>query len=462
MPQQVPHKISKVTERKLIGYLDKVAEHINDGASPNEAIVKVARAYDVELGHVRLLAQAYNNARTNQQNKSSEALHEKIASFALADVKQIVNELYPKQIKSAAVIERDEGVSDEYKFSPNIKFNIPTRNIKLASAPPLPLPRDPVRHVKKAHSLLHELNRDFEERRRLMNASRDKVASAYSALLDYFRQQYKPVRYKEAAANATALWGRSGKILMDTVAKDMPHLLKEASCQIGPIDRSKEPFNIIARCLDAAAEHSERKAEFNDFSKKADVASQRLVEPFLPTPPKRIYGSIVKAAGDDDVFSQAITGVKNVVDPNVGLKPIQTAFSKGIGKPESKLKTEAYMDVTEPQHEARIRGLKAQAMLSDMMANDPFLSGEPPERVVGLYNQITKLSPRAADQPLLMRALLRRYLAQGQVDPHDIDQLAGIEVKLKQRDEPTREYNLPKINQDFTAQSSTPARPREE
>ena len=34
------------------------------------------------------------------------------------------------------------------------------------------------------------------------------------------------------------------------------------------------------------------------------------------------------------------------------------------------------------------------------------------------------------------RALIRRYLGQGQVDPHDIDQLVGVESKLKQQAEP--------------------------
>jgi hypothetical protein len=147
---------------------------------------------------------------------------------------------------------------------------------------------------------------------------------------------------------------------------------------------------------------------------------------------------------------QDITGMKDL--------GVSKSIEKGMGKPEAKLKTEAFMAVTDPQHESKLRGLRSQAMLTDMMANDPFLSGESPDRVMGLYNQITKLSPRAADQPLLMRALLRRYLAQGQVDPHDIDQLAGIEVKLKQRDEPQREYNLPKLPQDFTQQSSSPVR----
>ena len=460
---QTPSKISKVTEHKLLGYLDKVAEHINEGDTPNKAIVKVARAHSVELGHVRLLSQAYNNARTNQQRKSSDEMGEKIASFELADIQKITDELYPRLFKSAAAVEREEGIADVYNFAPKLKFD---RNpqfekfTKLAAYDaPKPYPSEPGRLTKKAHSLLKELNRDFEEKRRLVHATRDKVAAAYDDLVGYFKTSaFHGVSQADARHNATAFWGHPAKVLMNHIMLDVNEPNRGGDKFASAMDRSKEPYNLIERCLNLIEKHAQCREDFRKFSKEADVASERLVAPFLPTIPERIYGSIVKAAGvqpGDEGLSDVISNAKDIVGGgSVGAMQslVTKNISAGMGKPDNKLKTDTYMGVTEPQHEAVLRGLRSQAMLTDMMANDPFLSGEPPERVMGLYNQITKLSPRAADQPLLMRALLRRYLAQGQVDPHDIDQLAGIEVKLKQRDEPQREYNMPKIWQDFTAQ----------
>lgn len=450
MSQATPRKISKETENKLVGYLDKVAQHINDGSTPNEAIVKVARSHDIELGHVRLIAQAYNNARTNQQRKSSDTMHEKIASFQLADIKTIAHELYPKQIKTAAVREREEGVSEEYKYAPRLKLDVNPkfeRFTKIASVTTAaPLAKEPTRHIKKAFSLLKELDHSFDENRRLVNSSRDKVAQAYNDLLYYFKQAYHPVRYKEATAGAVALWGKPAQVLMDHIAQDLPQLNKEASSVCRAVDIRKEPYTIIGACLDSIKKHASYKKDFQEFSKAAEEASLQLVAPFLPVPIQRTYGSIVKKAEGGSGLDPISTGTAGLL----ATKPVTSALEKSLGKPDNKLKTDAFTAVSDPQHETKIRALKAQSMLTDMMANDPFLSGEQPERVVGLYNQITKLSPRAADQPLLMRALLRRYLAQGQVDPHDIDQLAGIEVKLKQRDEPQREYNLPKLPQDFT------------
>ena len=286
----------------------------------------------------------------------------------------------------------------------------------------------------------------------------DKVAAAYDELTGYFKQAYAGVSQADARHNAVAFWGRPAQILMDAVVKDVRGPNRSGDKFAAAMDRSRAPYNLIEKCLSAITKHAQYKGDFHQFSKQADIASESLVAPFVPVLPERIYGSIVKAAKDDGTGapSDIITGMQGIT----GMKDlgVSKAIEKGMGKPEAKLKTEAYMAVTDPQHEAKIRGLKSQAMLSDMMANDPFLSGEQPDRVMGLYNQITKLSPRAADQPLLMRALLRRYLAQGQVDPHDIDQLAGIEVKLKQRDEPQREYNLPKLPQDFTQQTGSPVR----
>lgn len=461
---QTPSKISKSTERKLLGYLDKVAEHINKSDNPNQAIVKVARSQDVELGHVRLLAQAYNNARTNQQRKSSDDLYEKIASFQLADIQKITDDLYPKMFKSAALREQEDGVSDEYKYAPKLKFDLNPqfeRFTKLAAyEPPPALPRDETRHVKKAYSLLKELNHDFEEKRRLVHASRDKVAAAYDNLVGYFKHAFNGVPFGDAEFHSKAMWGQPAEVLMRHLQQDLKIPNRSGDKFAAAMDLHKEPYNLIEKCLNAIEKHAEYKEDFRQFSKAADVASERLVAPFVPVLPQRIYGSIVKTAVKEDSGigdpSDIVTGLQGIT----GMKDlgINRAIEKGMGKPEAKLKTEAFMAVTDPQHESKLRGLRSQAMLTDMMANDPFLSGESPERVMGLYNQITKLSPRAADQPLLMRALLRRYLAQGQVDPHDIDQLAGIEVKLKQRDEPQREYNLPKLPQDFTQQSGGPMR----
>jgi hypothetical protein len=447
-------KMRKETEAKILQYLEKVAEEINAGATPNDAIIKVARDLDIEPGHVQLIIQAYNNARTNQQRKSSNNLVEKIAAFKLANPRRIFNELYPSQIKTAAVLARETEVSDDYKYHPELPrmdYSVLTKEAS-AKDKTWDIPRDSERYVKKAWSLIRELQQEREERRRQLSACYDKVASSYDELLYYFKQVGHPIRYKEVKENAEALFGKSAEVLMKYIAQDMPQLIKEAAPRRAMIavDYNRPPFNLIAKCLEETKKYAQLKAAFSTFDKEAAVATERITNYFIPQeikPPTKFRGSLVKAGGlTEEVGRNVFIGLSSGLAGNV--------MGRAIPLPDDKLKTRALLEIMDPSHENKLRAIRSQAILSDILAHDEYLSGEAPEKVTGLYNQITQISPRAADQPLLIRALLRRYIAQGQIDPHDISQLVDIETKLKQRDEPQREYQLPKIPGDLVAQTA--------
>jgi hypothetical protein len=106
-------------------------------------------------------------------------------------------------------------------------------------------------------------------------------------------------------------------------------------------------------------------------------------------------------------------------------------------------KAKAFAKLTDPVHEARMDTMRRKFMLTNLMANDPVIKGYKPKEVLQVYNQMTQLAPRASSQEMLVQALLRRHLSQGQVDPHEVDQLAGIEGKLKQNDDPLDSRKLP-------------------
>jgi hypothetical protein len=91
--------------------------------------------------------------------------------------------------------------------------------------------------------------------------------------------------------------------------------------------------------------------------------------------------------------------------------------------------------LTDPQHESNLRNIRMQAMLQDLMTNDPVIAGYDPEETLSAFNEIGEASPRAADQRLVMQTLLRKRLSQGVLDPFEVDQLLGIEGKLRSRDQ---------------------------
>jgi hypothetical protein len=126
--------------------------------------------------------------------------------------------------------------------------------------------------------------------------------------------------------------------------------------------------------------------------------------------------------------------VPNLVGSALGSTAGTEIAGKMLGKSTDSLKEDTFKSITDPAHEAKIRSIQTQAALHDMMANDPVISGHQPEDVLRIYNEVQQLAPRVAQNSMLMRALIRKHLAQGQLDSFDLNQLTGIESNLQGRD----------------------------
>jgi hypothetical protein len=101
-------------------------------------------------------------------------------------------------------------------------------------------------------------------------------------------------------------------------------------------------------------------------------------------------------------------------------------------RPTAALQSGVLNKLTDPRHEAELRNIQAEAMLTDLMANDDVISGYDPAEVTRHYGEISQLSPRASTQSGLMRALLRKRLQQGAPDPFELDMLIRMENGLRQ------------------------------
>jgi len=429
-------RISKEAEDKILAALENAIEYVNGGMEPNTAIIKAATAADLPAGHVRLMVQAYNTGRTNAQRKSSTDIFEKSANFPLADPAVVLEKIFPSDIKKAAAqAVRETAVSDEYNSEP-VWINQQAVMEKAACVlpsmtnKPAPVyPRDETFLLKKAEGMLISLERERETARLAVSHTFSKVAAAIDELDYYFRVAGRPATFKTIENNAVALWGRPAALVMQKVAQANPFIPKDGRPDLtAHIDIQREPYSLIKKALEAIDEHRKAKADFDQFEKEAMTAGTKLASRFLP-PVKKVHrGSILKEYGPE---KQAIFGsLGNSLSSYINFKALDEVAKKISPKPGDSLKDEAYAALVDPSHEARLRAIRAQATLHDMLANDEYISGEDPQKVTRLYNEIVKLSPRAADQPMLMRALIRRYLAQDQVDPHDVDQLVGIETRL--------------------------------
>lgn len=108
------------------------------------------------------------------------------------------------------------------------------------------------------------------------------------------------------------------------------------------------------------------------------------------------------------------------------------------------LESEAVSELFDPEHEAELTRIKTQAMMSDFMSNDPVISTYDPDEVTSAYNQIVQMAPRSAQQPAVMRGLIRKMLQQQDaLEPFEADQVAKIEKTMKDIAEPPKQLTAP-------------------
>ena len=121
---------------------------------------------------------------------------------------------------------------------------------------------------------------------------------------------------------------------------------------------------------------------------------------------------------------------------------------KRLFKPttDEQIRQETLTELLDPEHEAELTKIRTQAMLSEFMSVDPVISTYDPDEVTGAYNQVVQMAPRAAQQPAIMRGLLRRFLQQQDaLEPHEAGQIVDVETALKKLEAPTQLPLVPKV-----------------
>ena len=89
-------------------------------------------------------------------------------------------------------------------------------------------------------------------------------------------------------------------------------------------------------------------------------------------------------------------------------------------------------DLNDPVHDEQLRQIRTKAMLYSLLNNDSVLSSYKPQEVLGAYNNLSALAPRASRQPLLATSVLRRWTTQGGIEPFEAKEIGDIEKTLQQ------------------------------
>jgi hypothetical protein len=434
MPTTKVARMTPETEQRIVEAVDETLDMVAEGEAPDDAICKAAADLDLSPGHVGLLVNAYNTGRTNHQRTTHAGLTEKAAEFPLADLGAILERLYPAEVKSAAAAERASGVHRDYDGPPTWHARVVARGdfIKAASSapplsagPPPTYPGEPAAAMKRAYHEAIAGDREVEEKRRLLAVEQDAVMAGFAKLARHFATPGSPA-IADVRPNVEARWGDAGAAVLNQLSRTRPGLAKRAAAAGPPgmMDRGREPYRsieeVIARAERArAAEAAYAAAADANATKAAGLlapfATARRESPLgLPPPAEKRAGPYATALGVQ--LSRDVLG-------GIG--------EKLRGPDRDAVIARQLRDISSPEHEQALRGIHTQAMLHEMLDNDPIISSYHPSRVTDAFNDVSQLAPHASQQPAVMGPLLRKWLQQGDFDTFEGDQLAGTEQKLK-------------------------------
>ena len=450
--------ISKEAESRILDHISKVAEAVDEGMNPTEAVIKVAKGFGLQPNVIRLVSRAYNTGRQESQRKSASSIMDKFASFPLADGEAALQAIYPNHVDTPSVAQQKTAVSLDY-FRPPDFAGLPERRHreKIARAPMPSLIENPVpayeesseQRMKRAWFLFEKEKRAHEEVRYQATAARDNFLLAIGRLGSYFKEG-GDVSFEQADWVAKTYLGKMGDCMMRVVeqrnvgkkvkapepssaegkeALDFLNSLKtkSASSSTQPpqsINWEAAPYTLM-RALVKSAEslltmQRVKLASEEKLSKTAEglrpFVLTRSPQSIIPRQEKTAFGSFLPIAGG--------IGLKSVLDKT--LTP----------KPTSELVEDKWMELEDPEHESELRKIRAQAMLQDFMANDEVISGYNPDEVMRAYNEVSQMTPRGSTQSGIMRPLIRRRL-QGHMEPFEAEQATNIEKGLAQTSNPT-------------------------
>lgn len=441
-------KLSKEAEIKITDSLGEVAELVNSGSNPNEAIAKTASANGIPVGHLELMVRAYNTGRSEAQRQSGDDPMEKLADFDLADLKTVIGMVYPDNVKTASDKLRVTRVSDTYGRAPAApKPGLPPL-AKLASDKGryTQLPKDSLGHTRNLSSMIEKIGRNSEKMRMDSAVSKDRLMDGISKLASYFRT-FGGVPFVVARDNSIRLFGKKAEALLNILSSSNKSLKKQAgtlSDIIAPVEITDRPYSLIHDCIKQAELHLNKQASFEYLKKVVNSSIESGFSGSLPTDNTgSVLDGVSKQASDDDGGDNKKSrnfdrGVDSLVTKplnqargniwNTGMSIGGVPFKKPDSSVSGTLKDYEFSNDQMVQ-DMMLKNIRSSAAVSDLMANDEVIGAHHPEDVAFHFNEISNVSPEASTNISMMRPLLRRRLEGGgaAIDPTDIQQMLDME-----------------------------------
>lgn len=417
----------KLMDEDTLSYLQKLAGAMYDmverGENPNEALKKVASDHNLSPDYIRVVGRAYNSGITNYLIHQERDL-KKLAQFQVCDPEGVIRQLY--KIKKKA---DDEYCSDEYLI-PASAFNFRKEEF-LFDKPPTPQrDRSDIYKFKEARGLLQKAASNVDDLRYLLyNISRciddeiKKIANYYKSL-----DPVDPDIVIETCETINIPIAR-GVLKKAGVQKDNRKQYKNyiPSLDAPPISHIKRAYYLARRLKALSESYHEKRAELNEV--------QKLFDAFKPKNTQQKSDSFFfqKSAKGKESSSGAISDIS---------KGFQETTEEQVKKvveyaTEPKQLSEGLSDYIKEDN-----AILGHIIITDLMANDPVISNYDPELVLNIYKQVVQLAPNIVAKQDILRMVMRKLLAAGQLEPTDISYIVNLDRNLGTRAK-TPEYYSP-------------------
>lgn len=429
--------LSKEAEALVMDSIHDVVRLVGSGESPTDAVYKVAESRQLQPGYVRLVCQAYNTGKQTDQRQSHDDILGKTAEFQLASSDDVVSRLYPSVIDTPA--EKAEKVAVDAAYSRPPKGE--DRRVKAAAgglwadaAMPAPYPTDPADDARRKVAAAQRKKQAQEEARLQLAHVREQFLNKLGGLTAYFNKSAMDrMGWADFRQNAVSLYPDAAALV--AYVEQRTSMQKRARLEPRDrfptrdlVDNTATPFALLEGCLKAAARVSEAEAKLAALT---------------PIPPAPVAPA--EPEPELDVLGLPLTGgpskegsfLEFAVGSGLG-KGLSDLLSGATAKPTDKLLQDKVTELEDPNHDAALRSVQSQAMVTDFLANDPVISGFDPDEVMQAVNEISQVSPRASTQPALMRPLLRRRLSAGGIEPFEAAEIANLEKTLGTTSAPQR------------------------
>jgi hypothetical protein len=442
-----PRKLTRDGEQVACDLLEKMAELVDGGLGPDAALEKVARDAGTGPEMVRFVGRAFNTGQTVHRVQHGATPAEKAAAAPLCDPDAVVDRLYPAgRTKSASDAALGSAVAADYAVPPARLLADRALAEKAAAlaavdlragAPTPPADSDEAaraRRVKLAFAERDRTARELAEKAAAVRRANEAAVVAVQKVAHYFgRPNCRPLR--EVAENCALVKGAQAAPLFQYAEYRVgPYLrgkFEKMAADGHDVDWAAEPYSLVDAALGAVRDRAKLAAEFAAAEKAARDRLGELFEPFMASDRP---GSIA----DDPVSAREKAANFGMV-PAVALGGTLGEIGKQMVRPEatSDLVNSTLSKLEDPAHEEELSAIRTQAMLHSLMADDPVLSGYPPEQVVEGYNRISEVAPQVARQRLPAQMMLRKYLEQGgAIDPFEIEQYGKIDRLVSDRAKP--------------------------